>query len=42
MTARSPRMPCFRFDSPRLDPTVVRTIFENELPDNKKPSGAAS
>jgi hypothetical protein len=29
-----------RFDSPRLEPTVLRTILENELPENKKPSGA--
>jgi hypothetical protein len=31
-----------KFDSPHLDPTVVRTILDNELPDNKKLSGAAS
>jgi hypothetical protein len=28
-----------RFDSPRLDPTVVRTILENELPDDKNCRG---
>jgi hypothetical protein len=32
----------FKFDSPHLDPTVVRTILENELPDDKKLSGTAS
>jgi hypothetical protein len=32
----------FRFHGPRLDSTVVRTILKNELPDNKKLSGAAS